>query len=578
VTEVLLKGSNWNAVNAPGNGVSDGHAATTGPGGAAVVVGGAVAVDGFPYLIAQGRRTMIRKSSVIFLMAYLTLLLVGGCATLPEDFKKPESYAYTDTDDTSFGKARRNERAAHPGQSGFLLLGNGLDAFVARALLAHYAERSIDVQYYLYHDDLVGRLFTDQLLKAADRGIRVRLLVDDMDLEGRDLSVAVADSHPNMEVRIFNPFSRKTGRISQFVTRMGSVTRRMHNKTFTVDNQAAILGGRNIGDEYFAADPDLAFADLDVLAIGPVVKKVSAAFDLYWNSELAYPASVLMDRSPKPEEIQQKRQQLNEFVTQQADSEYLQALRNSNLAKQIRQEQVRYYWGDAEVFYDQPEKILHDFDKTEYHLSPHLVPYFEGVQEELIIFSPYFVPGKRGTAFLSKLSKRGVRVRIFTNSLASNDVGIVHAGYGKYRKDLLRAGVELYEMNKKLNRKERKAKKGKKGSSTASLHAKSFVFDRKQVFIGSLNLDPRALIHNTEIGVVLSSEEIANMMADAFDQNIEQVAFRLELVKNKNGSQKILWHGLVDGKPQTFDAEPYTGFWRRFGIGFMSIWPIESQL
>jgi putative cardiolipin synthase len=521
---------------------------------------------------------MIRKNPVIFLMVILALFLVGGCATLPKDFERPVSYAYTDTDDTRFGKARRDERMAHPGQSGFLLLGNGLDAFVARALLAHYAERSIDVQYYLYHADLVGRLFTDQLLKAADRGVRVRLLVDDMDLAGRDLGAAGLDSHPNLEVRIFNPFSRKTSRATQFVTRMGSVTRRMHNKTFTVDNQATILGGRNIGNEYFEADPDLAFADLDVLGFGPVVKEVSVAFDRYWNSELAYPASVLKGKPPTPEEIDQGRQRLKEFVEQQADSEYLLALRNSNLANQIRQKQVRYYWGDAEVVYDQPEKILHDFDKTEYHLSPHLAPYFEGVQQELIIFSPYFVPGKRGTAFLSQLSKRGVRVRIFTNSLASNDVGIVHAGYGKYRKDLLRAGVELYEMNKKLSRKQRKEKKGTAGSSKASLHAKSFVFDRKQVFIGSLNLDPRAVVHNTEIGVVLSSEEIANIMADAFDQNIEEVAFRLELVKNKNGSEKILWHGLVDGEKKTFDVDPYTGFWRRFGIGFLSLLPIESQL
>ncbi|UCH23202.1 MAG: phospholipase D family protein [Deltaproteobacteria bacterium] len=521
---------------------------------------------------------MIRQNEYIILVAILTLVLAGGCATLPEDFEKPASYAFTNTDDTSFGKAHRDEKEAHPGQSGFLLLGNGLDAFVARALSAHYAERSIDVQYYLYHDDLVGKLFTDQLLKAADRGVRVRLLVDDMDLAGRDLDMAVADSHPNMAVRIFNPFSRKTGRISQFVSRMGSVTRRMHNKSFTVDNQVAILGGRNIGNEYFEADPDLAFADLDVLAIGPVVKEVSAAFDLYWNSELAYPVSVLMDRPPTPEEIKQGRQRLNEFVAQQVNSAYLQALRNSNLANQLRRNQVRFYWGDAVILYDQPKKILHEFDKTEYHLAPMIAPYFEGVQKELIIFSPYFVPGKRGTAFLSQLSQRGVRVRIFTNSLASNDVGIVHAGYGKYRKDMLRAGVELYEMNKKLDRKERKAKKGKEGSSKSSLHAKSFVFDRKQVFIGSLNLDPRAVVHNTEIGVVFSQTDIAEGMTDWFDQNVKQIAFRLELHKEQSGDEKILWYGLENGEQRVFDVDPYAGFWRRVGIGFMSLLPIESQL
>jgi putative cardiolipin synthase len=521
---------------------------------------------------------MIRNKLIFFLTIILALHLVGGCATLPKDFEKPESHAYTDTEDTSFGKARRDERAAHPGKSGFLLLNNGLDAFVARALLARFAERSIDAQYYLFHNDLVGALFVDQLLKAADRGVRVRLLVDDMDMGGRDLGAAVADSHPNMEVRFFNPFSRNVGRTSQFVTRMGSVTRRMHNKSFTVDNQMTIVGGRNIGNEYFEADPDLAFADLDVLAIGPVVKEVSSSFDLYWNSELAYPATVLRGEPPTPEEIKQKRQQLSDFVAQQADSAYMQALRNSDLANKIRRSQVRYHWGDAEVIYDEPEKLLHSFDKIEYHLSPLIAPYFIGVQEELIISSPYFVPGKRGTAFLSQPSQRGVRVRIITNSLSSNDVGIVHAGYGKYRKDLLRAGVELYEMNKKLTRKERKEKKGVGGSSKASLHAKSFIFDRKEVFIGSLNLDPRAVVHNTEIGIVLTSEEMANMMGESFDRNIEIVAFRLELVKDKYGSEKLLWHGVVDGEMKTFDVDPYTSFWRRFGIGFMSILPIESQL
>jgi cardiolipin synthase C len=513
-----------------------------------------------------------------YLQIAILLLVFSGCATLPEDFDRPQSYAFTDTQDTALGRALAAEKAANAGKSGFHLLGNGLDAFVARAVLAHLAVRSIDVQYYLYHDDLVGRLFSDQLVKAADRGVRVRLLVDDMDLAGRDLGAAVMDAHPNIEVRIFNPFSRNVGRTSQFLTRMGSVTRRMHNKTFTVDNQVTILGGRNIGNEYFEADPDLAFADLDVAAIGPVVQNVSASFDQYWNSELAYPAIVLKGKPPTAEEIQQKRQQLNEFAAQQADSEYLQALRNSSLAKNIRDNKMVFQWGEAHVVYDQPEKILHDFDETQFHLSPQLKPYKEGLDKEFIIFSPYFVPGKSGTAFLTQLARRGIRVRILTNSLASNDVGIVHAGYSKYRKDLLRAGIELYEMNRQLTGKQREEKKGKEGSSKASLHAKSFVFDRRLVFIGSLNLDPRSAVHNTEIGVVFSQAEIAAGMTDWFDENSEKIAFRLELRKNENGSETILWHGIVDGEQKTFDAEPHTGFWQRFGIGFLRILPIESQL
>lgn len=528
--------------------------------------------------LAFERKTMNKKHIAILMINIWIGLLLRGCATLPKDFEKPTSHAFTDTEATRLGQAIQDEKATHPGQSGFFLLGNGLDAFVARAVMANVAERSIDAQYYLLHNDKVGALFIDQLLKAADRGVRVRLLVDDMDLGGRDMGAAVLDSHPNMEVRIFNPFSRKVGRMSQFVTRFGSVTRRMHNKSFTVDNQVAILGGRNIGNEYFEADPDLAFADLDVLVIGQEVRDVSYAFDLYWNSELAYPALVLKGKPPTAEEIDRKRQKLSQFVSEQSDSAYLAALRNSNLADKMRNNTVQFYWGKADVVYDLPEKILKDFDKTEYHLSPQLKPYFAEVQNELIIFSPYFVPGKEGTAFLAQLSRKGVKVRILTNSLASTDVGIVHSGYAKYRKELLSAGIELYEMNKRLTREQREEKKGPHGSSKASLHAKSFVFDRQTVFIGSLNLDPRATLHNTEIGVVLESAEIGGGMGEWFDDNIEKIAFKLELYKGRDNVERIVWHGFDDGQPVTFNTDPYTGFWRRLGISFMGLLPIESQL
>lgn len=516
--------------------------------------------------------------SAMWLSIGMLLLISGGCATLPDNFERSPSYAYTDTEDTRIAGAIRDEKNAHPDKSGFVMLANGLDAFVARAVLADQADRSIDVQYYLYHNDLCGRLLSAILIQAAERGVRVRVLVDDMDLEGRDLNAAILDSHPNIEVRLFNPFSRKTRRTSQFLTRYGSVTRRMHNKSFTVDNQATILGGRNIGNEYFEADPDLAFSDLDVLAVGQVPPNVSASFDKYWNSDLAYPATVLKGRSPSPEEIAAATETFKAFLAEQEDSEYMQALKNSTLADTLRRNQLSFHWGHAEVIYDQPEKLMHDFNQSEYHMIPKLKPYLDGVTEELIIFSPYFVPGEEGAAFLTQLSEKGVRVRILTNSLSSSDVGIVHAGYAKYRKKLLRSGVELYELNKEMGREERKAKKGKHGLSKASLHTKSFVFDRDTVFVGSLNLDPRSAYHNTEIGVIFQSAEIAEGMGEWFDENIETVAFRLELVVDEDGSEKLLWHGLDDGKQQVFSTDPYAGFWRRFGIGFLSLLPIESQL
>ncbi|MCU0579541.1 MAG: phospholipase D family protein, partial [Desulfobacterota bacterium] len=480
------------------------------------------------------------------------LLLVFGvlsaCATLPTDFERPPSFAFTDTRDTFLGREALKNTAGHPAQSGFIALGSGLDAFTARALAADRAERSIDAQYYLYHGDLIGKLFTWKLVQAAERGVRVRLLVDDMDMEGRDLALAVLDSHPHIEVRLFNPFTRGTGRRWQFLTRWGSVTRRMHNKTMVIDNQAAIFGGRNIGNEYFEADPELAFGDLDALAVGPVVQEISSVFDRYWNSELAYPVSVLTDERPTEQEIQQAEKELENFVKSQADSEYVRALRHSVLAQKIENKELTFDLGEAQVVFDQPEKILGELEETRYRLAPMLTPYVNDLEAELIVFSPYFVPGEAGTALLTHLAARGVRVRILTNSLASNDVGLVHSGYSKYRKALLRGGVELYELNKDLAREEPEPERRWRGSSKASLHAKSFVFDRRRVFIGSFNLDPRSLQHNTEIGVVMTIPGTAREMGEWFDRNIAQFAFRLELKTEADGSERLLWHGLEKGK------------------------------
>jgi putative cardiolipin synthase len=352
----------------------------------------------------------------------------------------------------------------------------------------------------------------------------------------------------------------------------------MHNKSFTVDNQVTIVGGRNIGNEYFDADPTLEFSDLDVMAIGNVVQDVSYSFDLYWNSELAYPVTTLIESRLTEEETDQLYQKLQAYIEEHRDNPYLTALRASDLANAIRQKRVVYQWGKADVVYDLPEKISSDRDATELHLMTQLAPYFHAVEKELIIYSPYFVPGKEGVEFFKSLTDRGVRVRILTNSLASNDVSVVHAGYAKYRKGLLRAGVELYEMNKKLTRTQRKEKKGVGGSSKASLHAKSFVLDREKVFIGSLNLDPRSFLENSEIGVVITSAETAATMAKEFEDTVEKGAFRLELVTDENDNEFILWHGYENGDTVTFEHDPYTSIWRRMGVGFMRIMPIESQL
>lgn len=519
--------------------------------------------------------SFIMRISLIFLVL---LSILNGCVSLPENVNRVESHAYTDTQNTLLGKNIQDYRKQGMNGDGFILLGSGLDAFVARAALAEVAERSLDVQYYLYHNDLVGKLFTGFLWKAAERGVRVRLLVDDMGLAGRDEGIIALDAHPNIELRIFNPFDRDIARGTQFVTGLGSVTRRMHNKSFTADNVATIVGGRNIGNEYYDADPTLEFADLDVLVIGEVVKDVSNSFDMYWNTSLAYPATTIIKQRLSEEKVQKLWQGMLAFMEEQQTSNYMTALFNSELSQKIRDNSVTYHWGDATVVVDHPDKITSSRDANELHLMTQLAPYFEAIKKELIIISPYFVPGDEGVAFFKRLTDKGVSVKILTNSLSSNDVGIVHAGYSNYRRTLLRNGVELYEMNKKLTRAQRKDKKGVGVSSKASLHAKVFVLDREQVFIGSLNLDPRSFYENSEIGLVLNSTEIAQGMAEGFEDEINKLTFRLELKQDEDGDEQLLWHGYEEGSPVTFDVDPYTSFWRRFGVGFMSLLPIESQL
>lgn len=514
-----------------------------------------------------------------------TILLFGlaSCANLPDNTDRIASHVLEDTHDTFLGRNFARESQSHPGESGFYVLDNGLDAFVARVALANVAERSIDTQYYMIHNDTVGSLFVDSLLRAADRGVRVRLLVDDIDQGGRDEGAAILDFHPNVEVRIFNPFGRNVGRTIQFATGFGKQTRRAHNKSFTVDNVATILGGRNIGDEYFNANPKLAFADLDVLSVGPVAREVSSSFDLYWNSDLSYPIASLVKDLPSKELAAERKKHFDGFVEQQRDSRYVHHLLSSDLAKRLIEKGAEggivYSWGIGKVVADDPEKLKHAPSVSGYRLTEQLKPYIEGVTNELIIFSPYFIPGKDGSAFLGALRKKGVRVRILTNSLSSTDVSAVHSGYSKYREQLLRLGIELYEVNEKLSAEQReKMKKGDIGDSKASLHAKSFVLDRQKVFVGSLNLDPRSVIQNTEIGVVFESPEIAENMAAGFERVIDQVAFRLELEDDGLGGERIAWHGLVDGKQQTLYVDPYTSVWQRFVVGFMKIFPVESQM
>jgi len=503
--------------------------------------------------------------------------VLSACDRLPDNDGRTHSQVISDGASTQLGKLFGDDVAEHPDLNGVLLLAEGRDAFVARALLARLAERSIDTQYYMWHQDTVGRLLIKELIEAADRGVRVRLLVDDMyGSDGQDTWRAM-DAHPQIEVRLFNPFTRSRPKYLQFITRFSDVNYRMHAKTFTVDNQATIVGGRNIGDEYFDANPDLAFADLDALAVGPAVPEVSTEFDEYWNSEYAYPVSTLL--SPGTDaDLKSLRENAGEFYAASATTSYLKAVDDSKLANGLRAGEVAFKWGPGKIIHDSSEKKAHDENWQEELLISQLAPYILESTEEVIMVSPYFVPGQKAAEALCQLARKGVRVRILTNSLASNDVAAVHAGYTKYRKPLLRCGVELYELNEELKKEQGRLFSWLPGLSKSSLHAKTMAFDKKRMFVGSFNFDQRSLHINNEIGLIFEQPDLAGSATERFDNNIEKVAFKVELRTNTNGRESLRWSGLEDGREVEYDSEPYVGRGARAAVWFIRLLPVESLL
>ena len=520
----------------------------------------------------------LKITILIILAAVLILTVLGFLTRLPDNSQRKQSRVITDGETTSLGMAFKLSLQKYPGLTGVHLLGKGLDAFVGRAVLARQAERSIDVQYYMFHQDTVGRLLINELLDAADKGVRVRLLVDDMYGEEADDVWSALDSHPSFEVRLFNPFVRGHSKNLQFITRLKTVNHRMHSKTFTVDNQVTIVGGRNIGDEYFDADPNLAFADMDMMAIGPVVPEVSDEFDEYWNSEHAYPITTLLAEAADNTALDKLRQDMDAFYKEKSTSVYIDALENSDFAKALMNKTAQFSPAKAIVIHDSSEKMTKGKDWQKDLLISQLAPFIQQANEEFILVSPYFVPGQRGADALCKLSEQGVRVRILTNSLVSNDVAAVHTGYMRHRKQLLRCGVKLFELNEQIKKVQGKKFTWLPGLSKSSLHAKTMAFDHKAMFVGSFNFDQRSLHINNEIGILFYEPGISSKVMKHFDQHIEKVAFRVELVTNKNGSESLRWVGIEDGKQVIFDAEPYASFWQKLGVNLMRVLPIDSML
>ncbi|HZJ15247.1 MAG TPA: phospholipase D family protein [Chthoniobacteraceae bacterium] len=508
-----------------------------------------------------------------FVGGALIALSLGACGGLPKGSERTTSTAMKDNGRTALAAVVRPRVAAHPGLSGLHELPTGEGALAARLALADAAQRSLDVQYFIWNKDMAGKVLLEHLFRAADRGVRVRLLLDDLGTMPTDAVLLAIDSHPNIEVRMFNPVALRSPRMLGMIVDFGRINKRMHNKSFTADGQVSIVGGRNIGDEYFEANAKINYADLDVVVLGPVVKEVSDQFDLYWNNRSSIPIATLARQNTTPEQFAAKRAALTAYHETAKASAYARSLRDSEFARQLRNHSVPYYWGKATIVNDHPDKVATSADKTETHLAPQLRAVADKTKRELFLVSPYFVPGKKGVELLAGVHQRGVRVVVITNSLASTDGVPVHSKYQLYRKPLIEAGVELYEIKPTAGAQLKRRFREPAGTSTGGLHAKTFAFDRRIGFIGSYNLDPRSNKLNTEMGVLYDCPQLARRLPEQTERELTRNAYRVELDHNR-----LVWVTHEGDKEVRLTSEPDADLMKRIKAQVISWLPIEWLL
>ncbi len=530
-------------------------------------------------------------------LKFTLILFIGislnACQSLPPRQVVKESHYIVDTQNTSLGRLLTPYKDKNPDRTGYQMLIDPIGAIAARLILIQKAEKSLDLQYYIWHNDKVGALTLEALLHAADRGVRVRLLLDDNNTDELDAILQAISQHPNFEVRLFNPFMYRNWRSLNYVLDFKRNNRRMHNKTFIADSQVALIGGRNISNQYYDAGESFQFSDIDVLMVGKVVPDVAQSFDDYWNYQMSYPATQIIDKADHQLTLDQLRRQLGDYRATIPAQNYLE----------IAKEQAEFYkwlqripdldWVNANLVLDPPEKINDTADSEQYLLAQ-LQKLINPPKGNLDIISAYFVPADEGTKALIKLKKQGVRVRVLTNSYAANDVGIVHAFYAKRRKELLENGIELYEFLPQLKTVQRRyfrkdriralggspvAKDNSKtlgldGSSDASLHAKMMLIDNQQAFIGSFNFDPRSANLNTEIGVLLESPKLATQVSKDLDNSILNIAYRVSLDPNGN----MIWEEKTPNGLKIHTKEPNIKPITKFGLKMIAKLPLDGLM
>ena len=496
-----------------------------------------------------------------------------------EDSPKIEQNTATTTNNTDLVAAVSAQNEIHPDLSGYHPIVTGANAFAARSILTGMATRNIDAQYYIWHNDQAGQLLLKDLWEAAERGVIVRLLLDDFNNSAKfDQHLLRFASHPNIAVRIINPLMHRKFSTLNYVTGLPRINRRMHNKSMTFDKQITVIGGRNIGNEYLSNDQSSQFADLDVLLIGKVVADIDNSFASYWSSPLSFDIETLakFDDDVTPDFLKA----LDKLGIDEENNEgssltvYKAAIKDSTIDTDLINKRVPFRWTDMQFLSDDVGKLSKSVS-PETNLVHQLRTLLGSPTKKLTIISSYFVPTKDGVDTLVKLAESGVDIKILTNSFDATDVTAVHSGYSQWRPSLLRSGVKIYELKSTAAEEKRDNKLWRaRSQSSTSLHAKTFAVDDYQVFIGSYNVDPRSANINTEMGVIINDDELARQLHGALSDDLLNQAYEVKLLDN--GS--LEWHTMEDGKEVVYESEPRVDMSDHIWLTIMSWLPIDWLL
>ena len=514
-------------------------------------------------------RRIFRALLAVVIVIVAAIFVARLIFALPDISQRAPETALPVSEGTLLGQRVLTAQANHPGLSGVMPLANGHDALASRLALIDQASQSVDAQYYIWHDDTSGILLLDALERAAKRGVRVRLLLDDNGVPGLDGYMAALNTDANFQIRLFNPSTIRKPKMAGYAIDFMRMNRRMHNKSMIVDGAAAIIGGRNIGNEYFQIG-EAFYVDMDALAIGEIVPDTAAVFDQYWNSASVF---ALADLVPGPGD----RAGFDARVAAVKDSaearELLDVLQNS--ATRYAAGEVELEWTQVQLVADDPVKGL-GIARRDQLMITRLGQILGQVEKRLDLVSAYFIPGKQGTAFFDGLAQSGKQVNILTNALNTTDVLMVHSGYTKYRRELLEAGVTLYELKLRGNVVPKTDKHMKPlGLSGASLHAKTFAMDDKRIFIGSFNFDPRSAMLNCEMGFLIDSPAMAAQVSAVFDGPLARVSYRPEL----SADDRMMWLETgPTGKVSIWQQEPGATMFQQVALTVIGLLPIEWML